>query len=328
MEIYWIDKDKKRRGPVTVPDMISMVRRGELSKDETLGWHAGATGWLPLRDLPALTDFLTERTGKHITYDPNNPLPELDEDDTPAPAAAAEHAATPPTEADIPQGAMRLYLPRPHVRLLARLVDMGLYTTLVFLGIYLLKLPFNQLLLPSGPLFWLGMLVLEPLLLCTLGTTPGKHMFGIRVRHLEPGTAGTLTFRRAAGRTMFMFVMGLGMMFSLLPVLAMLISRWQLRTRGITAWDAHSSTLPVQERPVPATRGLLAVLVLFCCVQLTSVFMAPWQPAMLDMISDVSPEWGEKLRALSPEAEPAAPPAPAPATPADTTETPLNTQGA
>ena len=327
MDIYWIDKERKRCGPATVPDMISKVRTGELSADDTLGWHAGAVGWVPLKELPALTDFLCERAPKHITYDPNDPLPELDDRDTP-PTLAPEAEQEKPSEEDMPRGVLRVYLPPPRVRLLARMVDMGVYAVLVYAACYWLQVPFKPSLLPFGPLLWLGMLVLEPLLLCTLGTTPGKHMFGIRVRHLEPGTAGTLTFRRAAGRTMFMFVMGLGMMFSLLPVLAMLISRWQLRSRGITAWDAHSSTLPVQERPVPATRGLLAVLVLFCCVQLTSVFMAPWQPAMLEMISDVSPEWGEKLRALSPEAAPADPAAPAPATPAEATETQPNAQGA
>lgn len=58
MDIYWI-KDKQRRGPATVPDILSLVQSGELTPD-TLGWHAGCTGWQPLRELPALCDFLRE----------------------------------------------------------------------------------------------------------------------------------------------------------------------------------------------------------------------------------------------------------------------------
>lgn len=58
MDIYWI-KDKHRCGPATVPDVISLVQMGEISPD-TPGWHAGCKGWMPLRSLPALSDFLDE----------------------------------------------------------------------------------------------------------------------------------------------------------------------------------------------------------------------------------------------------------------------------
>ncbi|HIX20727.1 MAG TPA: DUF4339 domain-containing protein, partial [Candidatus Akkermansia intestinigallinarum] len=58
MDIYWI-KDKRRCGPATVPDVISLVQMGEISPD-TKGWHAGCKQWMPLRELPALSDFLNE----------------------------------------------------------------------------------------------------------------------------------------------------------------------------------------------------------------------------------------------------------------------------
>ncbi|MBQ9835074.1 MAG: DUF4339 domain-containing protein [Akkermansia sp.] len=56
MDIYWIENGK-RKGPVTVPDIISLVQMGELTPD-TQGWHAGCAAWMPLRELPALADFL------------------------------------------------------------------------------------------------------------------------------------------------------------------------------------------------------------------------------------------------------------------------------
>lgn len=297
MDIYWIDKERKRCGPATVPDMISKVRTGELSADDTLGWHAGAVGWVPLKELPALTDFLCERAPKHITYDPNAPLPELDDRDTP-PTLAPEAEQEKPSEEDMPRGALRVYLPPPHVRLLARMVDMGVYAVLVYAACYWLQVPFKPSLLPFGPLLWLGMLVLEPLLLCTRGTTPGKALFGIRVQDMAGGQGLPLTFGRAFARTMLVFVMGLGMMLSLLPFLAMGFSHWQLGRRGLTAWDARCGSLPVQKAPVPATRTLLAVLLLFCCLQCTSMFMQPWFPAMTDMISEQEPQLGDAFRNL------------------------------
>ena len=299
MDIYWIDKERKRRGPATVPDMISKVRTGELSADETLGWHAGAVGWVPLKELPALTDFICERAPKHITYDPNDPLPELDDRDTPP--TLEEGGADPPQEREMPRGVLRVYIPMPYVRLLARLVDMGIYTVLAYALLYALHVEFSTALLPCGPLLWLGMLLLEPLLLCTRGTTPGKALFGIRVQDMAGGKGRPLTFGRAFARTMLVFVMGLGMMFSILPLFAMGFSRWQLGRHGLTAWDARTGSLPVQKEPSRATRSLVAVLLLICCLQCTARLMEPWTPAMLDMLAEQNPQLAEKLRALEPE---------------------------
>lgn len=308
MDIYWIDKERKRCGPATVPDMISKVRTGELSAD-TLGWHAGAVGWVPLKELPALTDFLTERAPKHITYDPNDPLPELDDRDTPR--SMDMRPAETPDEADMPHGVERLYLPSPGVRLAARLVDMSLYTVLVYSVLYLQHAPFNMAYLPSNPVFWLGMLVLEALLLCTWGTTPGKALFRLRVRTMDPsrpGQGGKLGFGRAFARALLVFVLGMGMMFSILPIFAMLFSRWQLGRRGITAWDIQTRCIQDCKPPVPSAgvRTVMAVIVMFCCLQCTAVLMQPWNPAMLDAITELNPALGAKLRSLSQE-EPSQP---------------------
>ncbi|MDO4817452.1 MAG: RDD family protein [Akkermansia sp.] len=307
MDIYWIDKERKRCGPATVPDMISKVRTGELSA-ETLGWHAGAVGWVPLRDLPALTDFLTERAPKHITYDPNDPMPELDDRDTPP--TMDMRPAEAPTEADMPQGVERLYLPAPGVRLMARLVDMSLYTVLAYFVLYVQHMPFNLAYLPSNPLFWLGMLVLEPLLLCTCGTTPGKALFRLRVRmmgaRMQDGQLARLSFGRAFARTLLVFVLGLGMMLSILPIFTMLFSRWQMRRQGVTAWDVRTGAVQDCKPPVPSAgmRTVMAVIIMFCCLQCTSFLMQPWTPAMLDAITEQNPDLGAKLRSLLPEEPP------------------------
>ncbi|MCQ2371322.1 MAG: RDD family protein [Akkermansia sp.] len=302
MDIYWIDKERKRCGPATVPDMISKVRTGELSA-ETLGWHAGAVGWVPLKELPALTDFLTERAPKHITYDPNDPMPELDDRDAPPTLDTAE--AEPLREEDMPQGVERLYLPSPGVRLMARLVDMALYTVLAYLVFNMRGVPFNLSLLPGSPMFWLGMLVLEPLLLSTWGTTPGKALFCLRVRMMgAPGQGGNVVVKlgywRAFARTLLVFVLGLGMMLSILPVFTMLLSRWQLRRQGITVWDIRTGAVQDCKPPVPSAgmRTVMAVIVMFICLQCTSVLMQPWIPDMVDTIYEQNPELGNRLRAL------------------------------
>ena len=52
MRIYWIE-DKKKHGPISVPEVISRVQMGELSPT-TKAWHKGCEQWMPLKDLPAL----------------------------------------------------------------------------------------------------------------------------------------------------------------------------------------------------------------------------------------------------------------------------------
>ncbi|MGN0868125.1 MAG: RDD family protein [Akkermansia sp.] len=285
MDIYWI-KDKQRRGPATVPDILSLVQSGELTPD-TLGWHAGCTGWQPLRELPALCDFLREPEPE-----PEESQPEAE--DTPL---EPEAAAAPPAE-EAPQ-ALRVMVPGPAPRALARLVDMALYAAIFLLGCYLLCVPFSPLLLPGSPVFWLPYLPYEALLIRLWGTTPGKALFGIRIACVRPEGIRPPSWGQAVLRALLVFACGLGMMLSFLPLIMGAMTWWQIRERGVALWDARLGLLPMLLRPVSAARLLSGVLLLLVCVQVISQSMSPWVEPMLDMISAESPELGESLRRLT-----------------------------
>lgn len=290
MDIYWI-KDKQRRGPATVPDILSLVQSGELTPD-TLGWHAGCTGWQPLRALPALCDFLRE------------PEPETEEeapragDTMPEAGETAPESATAESSGESPQ-ALRVMVPGPAPRALARLVDMALYAALFLLGCSLLRVPFSPLLLPGSPVFWLPYLLCEALLLRLWGTTPGKALFGIRIVCVRPEGIRPASWGQALLRVLLVFACGLGMMLSFLPLIMGAMTWWQIRERGVALWDARLGLLPMLLKPVSAARLLSGVLLLLFCVQVISQSMAPWVEPMLDMISAESPELGESLRRLT-----------------------------
>lgn len=284
MDIYWI-AGKKQCGPATVPDVISLVQMGELTPD-SLGWHAGCERWMPLRDLPALADFLQERPA----HDSQDDLP-------PVPGAESPAGEAPARDAELPPGAVRVYLPSPGVRLLARLVDMALYVTLLFGVIYVREIPFNASLLPSSPLAWIAFVLLEACLLRALGTTPGKALLGIQVRSVDGSEMG---FRRTLARSFLVFLGGVGMMVSLLPLFMMGYSWWVLRSRGITMWDARCATLPLQLAPIRFGRQLVALAVVFACVQLTSYCMQPWFLPMIEAVEQQSPDAGQWMRQLLP----------------------------
>ena len=280
MDIYWI-ADKKQCGPATVPDVISLVQMGEISP-ETRGWHAGCEQWMPLRELPALADFLNEK--EPPTCEPQDELP-------PVPAAEPEPAE--PAASQLPPGAVRVYLPSPAVRFLARLADIALYMTLFYGVIYARQIPFDVSLLPSSPLVWLGYVALEAVLVYYLGTTPGKALLGIQLRCVGEGQ---MTIGRAMSRACLVFVSGLGMMVSVLPLVMMGISWWLLRKRGITMWDARCSTLPLQLEPTRLTRQFLVVVVIMICFQVTSYCIAPWADDVVTAVEMQSPEVAEWMR--------------------------------
>lgn len=290
MDIYWI-ADKKKCGPATVPDVLSLVQMGELSPD-TRGWHAGCERWMPLRELPALADFLQERE-EPVAEEPEPGLP-------PVPAEGPEAE---PRPVGVPENAVKVYLPSPAARLLARFVDMALYMALVFGVIYVRQIPFTSMLLPSSPLVWMGFVLLETGLLSYLGTTPGKALLGIHVRCVGEGS---MTFGRSLSRSCLVFIGGVGMMVSLLPLFMMGYSWWTLRSRGITMWDARCSTLPLMFRPLAPLRMFVAVAVIFGCFNVTSLCMQPWLDDMVVAIEQESPEAGRWMRSMLPQDAPSA----------------------
>ncbi len=327
MDIYWI-KDKRQCGPSTVPDVISQLQAGDLTP-ETLGWHAGCSGWQPLRELPALADFLGERQEEKAEASEeaqDHPAANVaaEEQDAPAPTSeppAAQQELPLPGAPKLQGGSTPVYLPSPVARLLARLVDYALYTVLYGAFIQLRGIPYDAtLLLTVNPLLWLPMLVLEAWLLSTWGTTPGKAVLGIRLTTF--GDAPRLSFLRALLRSLMVFSFGMAFMIPQLLPIMLVFEYWMLRRRGITLWDARLSTLPTQKEPCTPSRYVLDVVLLYVSMVMFFSCMKPWMPGMLDDIGKVNPEMAQKLRSIMPaeltqqpqpaaEAPAAADPAPA-----------------
>ncbi|MDF2909112.1 MAG: hypothetical protein K0R34_4433 [Herbinix sp.] len=99
----------------------------------------------------------------------------------------------------------------PWIRFFARSVDMNIYTLLLTAFAQLL-LRFNSENITFGALLdsfiaYGIMLLLEPLLLSTWGTTPGKWLFGLVVRDIE---GNKLSYKKASARTWGVFGAGCG----------------------------------------------------------------------------------------------------------------------
>lgn len=283
MEIFWI-KDKKRCGPTSARDIVDRVRLGELPP-ETLGWHAGVEGWRPLRDLPALADFLQDKQPE---------LGEKEEDGVPTPGKQAQKlpAGLPPKpDADdkvamklginLPTGlpedfcAGGMSVPPTLARLLARTVDTLLYLVLALGILYVAGAAYSQYILPGSPFFWLPMILLEAFCLSRWHTTPGKRLMGIYIGTL--GNHPEMSFGRAFLRSFMVYILGMGMMsipfFPIMP----LISYFALRKRGISWWDMRVLSLPIAKKEgMGFTRILVPLALIYACMVAAGVFMKPW----------------------------------------------------
>lgn len=267
MQIYWIS-DGQRRGPASVPDIEAMLQLGELTP-ETLGWHAGCEKWLPLRELPALKEFLTDGA----------PPPQ-----DPPPIAVELGEKLPP---HLPPLIFDVILPGPLVRFLARMVDMSLYAILLLGILYILKAPYMEYFQPAGPAFWLPMVVIEAFFLSQYGMTPGKWLLGIRMQY----TKGKPTFTASLLRSALALILGLGCcIYPPLTVLMLIISYFSVRKRGITVWDVNSGIVPMVATPPTAARRMAACLLIFFCIQLSSTFMRPWVPDMMEILRERDPD--------------------------------------
>ena len=293
MDIYWI-QDKQRRGPATVPDVIALVQMGELTPD-TLGWHEGCPNWRPLRELPALADFLGEMTDKSKGAAPLPPLP-------PLPAAPPQESTRPvvdlnitinqPANSNINPADVRL--PAPWARLAARLVDSSLYAAVAAGLLSLTGLNYNDMLMP---LFWLPMVFLEALLLSRHGTTPGKRLMGIAVSTI--GSAQQLTFRRALIRSFAVNILGMGCYLFPICVVTISMSYFLLVRRGLAIWDAQSLTLPIQIRKTGIGHYIAAAVIMYIMAQITA-FSLLQMPGTLETVEQISPDTAKQLRELMP----------------------------
>jgi hypothetical protein len=89
---------------------------------------------------------------------------------------------------------------------------------------------------------------IESLLLSTIGTTPGKWLFKIR---LIPPSGERPKYSTALSRSLKVWWRGLGMGFPFVSLITMTIAYEKLKKNGITTWDKDGGFIVVHERIGP-----------------------------------------------------------------------------
>lgn len=292
MQIYWIE-DKQKRGPIAVPDIIARIQMGEIDPETTLGWHNGCEKWIPLKELPALADFITDMCNKSKQKEEAQATPEDEIDKLLTPA---EPDKTTPDKVPVPVAV--LTTPTFSERMIARLTDYAIYAAIFMSICYLFKVPYNQHLLCTDPLFWLPTILIESYLLARFGATPGKNLMGITVRSLLDGNKPSMgcTLSRSIG----VFIMGMGCFFPLISVVMMIIAYNMINKGSLTLWDTRARTIALK---LPGKRPSkpLCIFIIIVSYFIVNFCMIPWLPDIINQLISLYPKMAEYLKQLYPE---------------------------
>jgi hypothetical protein len=149
-------------------------------------------------------------------------------------------------------------LVNPWIRCIARFFDYSLFFLLLLITRKLFhgQLPFGKFerLIPFEFFVWIP---IEALLLCTLGTTPGKFFLKTK---LKWGKKNRLDFWTALRRSFAVWFRGLGMGIIGLNFFCLMIAYNKLKLFKITSWD-RDDHIQVTHYPIGKWRLYLAVFV-------------------------------------------------------------------
>jgi hypothetical protein len=286
---FFLSLGGSKAGPYTIFKVGELLESGAANPD-TLAWHRGLDGWKPIRDVPALEAVLqqveTPSSGAQSAPPappaspsrlplppeplPGTPLPQVG----PAPAQVLTRAAVEPS--------------RPFVRFWARMFDFTLVSVIVFqfsdfafpqpqagenLGQFYTRY-FEEMGSPGIVVFartlffaQIGWNLLEAVLIHLFGATPGKLLFGLKVR---PAEGGRIAFLPSLGRAFYVYVLGVGFYQFPFILIGMIFSFFRLTTTGLCYWDQHLKTR-VEHAPLGVVRIMLAIFAFFVLLTLQSV---------------------------------------------------------
>lgn len=130
---------------------------------------------------------------------------------------------------------------QPWNRFMAKMVDYSILLIIMYVlqAVFFPPLKDLKILdtlfeLLSWPLAGLFLVLFEPAFISRYGRTPGKHIFGISVRHRD---GSLLTYAEARTRTYNVWVNGLGFNVFIVSWITMLYQYDRLIRKGITSWD-------------------------------------------------------------------------------------------
>lgn len=290
---FYLSIDGSRKGPYSIFKVGDLLESGDASGD-TLTWHRDLDRWKPLREIPAL-EMVRQRSKARSAGDgdksDNEPVPPpLREPETINPHVGEIGDAPLPSTRPVllPMPAGDSPRPRPFVRFWARMFDYTAISVLVFqlsdaavpqplpgealtevFNRYMAEMQKPEALVFARTLFFslIGWHLIEAVLIHLYGTTPGKALFGIKVK---TATGEPVPIKTSLGRSFYVYVMGVGFYQFPLILIGMIFSYFRIHSTGNCLWDQHLK-IRVENPPLGALRIGMAICAFFALFLLQSV---------------------------------------------------------
>jgi uncharacterized RDD family membrane protein YckC len=148
----------------------------------------------------------------------------------------------------------------PPIRFLARFFDYSIFLLILLIIRYAFDqgIPdtFFEYMIPFEYLAWIP---IETALLCTWGSTPGKYLLRMQIKHGRKNRFDSVTALR---RSFHVWLRGIGMGIPFVNVLCMLVASSKLRLMGMTTWDREDN-ITVSHYPVSKERVIAASVITF-----------------------------------------------------------------
>ncbi len=270
----WLLEDNEKSGPFESFTIRERVANGELYAD-TPAWFDGAGGWVTLADVPTMTSAFPRKEEeiiehyKDIVKTDDLPVRQRGEKSYRHGVDIPEHLQDPP----------KLH---PIQRLFARLIDVMLYSLLVYMikisqgiDIYGFQTPTQHF------LYSIPYVVIDGLLMHLFGTTPGKYFLGIRV---SAASGGKLSLGASLLRSGRVWVIGLGM-FTILMPLSFLFSWMISRKFGKFLWDLPKNT-HVAVEPIKPIKAVIVFLIVMTASYIMTASIPEWMRLKGDTLTE------------------------------------------
>ncbi len=271
MEFYVSIKGEKT-GPFSHYQINGMLRSGEIDGD-SLVWTRGQGTWEKLRGTPALQSSLDIEFEKEVSdeegeTETSDSITELTGNRPPLPNTRNIPKKTVPVAYEV----------RPLTRFWARSFDYLMVTVFVWSisditppeALTGSNLTFGDLVTQYAEelqkeewqrfakmVFYSQVIwhFIEGLLIHMFGTTPGKALFGIKIKRIDGRPPAILP---SIARSFYVYFAGLAMYFFPFSIICMAIGFFRLMTTGKTFWDDHLK-MEVEHPPMGILRIFLAI---------------------------------------------------------------------
>jgi uncharacterized RDD family membrane protein YckC len=270
----WLLENGERTGPHQIYDIRDRISNDELTAD-ILAWYEGADGWVELGDVPAYSSYFKKSVSDETLIKEEMQTSELIE-------SLERELASTGSEGDSKR--LEIEPLHPIRRFFARVLDLSLYTTLIY--IIKVQMGMNPLTetMTMRLLFQAPYLLLDGFALSYIGTTPGKWLLNIRLRASD---GQRLDFTTSLIRSLRVWILGFAMQTHFI-VISIPFS-WFIATKyGKFLWDIPKNNI-THCAALPPVRIIIYIAVIFAASYLFNYLVPPELMPTLENIKAANP---------------------------------------